>query len=68
MVGALLMAAIIPLTLVVILPTNSYLLSAAAEKDMESAALSLARWNRLHGLRTALSAVAFVVFSMLLAK
>ena len=66
--GAGLMAAIIPFTLFVIFPTNSYLLSAAAESDMESAAVSLARWNRLHAARTALSTVAFVVFLMLLAN
>jgi uncharacterized membrane protein len=65
--GAVLMAANIPFTLVVISPTNDFLLSPAAESDLQSAALSLARWNRLHAVRTVLSTTAFVVFSTLLA-
>ena len=65
-IGALCMAAIIPFTLFVVLPTNKYLLSEEAEADLGSAAASLALWNRLHFARTILSAIAFVTFGVLL--
>lgn len=65
-IGAVLMAAIIPFTLVVIFPTNAFLLSPAAEVDLPSATASLVRWNRLHAVRTVLSAGAFLLFLVLL--
>ena len=63
-VGAALMAAIIPFTLLVIFPTNTFLLSSAAEHDEHAAATALMRWNRLHAVRTGLSTAAFVLFAL----
>jgi hypothetical protein len=54
--------AIIPFTLLVIFPTNNYLLSSTEDADLNSVAAALALWNRLHFVRTLLSGVAFVVF------
>lgn len=61
LLGAFLMAAIIPFTLFVIFPTNRFLLSKAAESD-PGASDALRRWNRLHAVRTLLSCAAFVIF------
>ena len=63
MLGALLMAAIIPFTLFVIFPTNSVLLSSAADEDLRLTEVLLVRWNRLHAARTGLSLAAFVLFA-----
>jgi len=57
--------AVIPLTLIVIAPTNKQLLDPALDKDSHLAKRLLLRWGRLHTLRTILSAVAFVMFLML---
>jgi hypothetical protein len=57
--GALLLAASVPFTLIVIFPTNKKLLDPALDPQSAQAAGLLRRWNRLHGVRTALSAAAF---------
>ena len=56
---------VIPLTLIVIAPTNKQLLDPALDKDSPPAKRLLLRWGRLHSLRTILSAVAFVMFLIL---
>jgi hypothetical protein len=62
LVGAVLLALVVPFTLLVILPTNKRLLSTALDKRSEEARKLLARWNALHGVRTTLSLVALVLF------
>ena len=59
--GALAVGAAIPLTLLVIRPTNPRLLSAEPPADAETLRL-LDRWGRLHALRTVLGAAGLLVF------
>jgi predicted RNA-binding protein YlqC (UPF0109 family) len=52
----------VPFTLIVILPTNKRLRDPALKgHDVEGGRL-LARWGRLHAVRTLVSTVAFVMF------
>lgn len=65
--GALLLGSLVPFTLLVIWPTNKRLMdNALAAESPESASL-LRRWGRLHSVRSAVSAVAFVVLLVCLA-
>lgn len=60
-VGGLLLGAVVPFTLLVIAPTNRHLTAPALDPESEEALHLLHRWGRLHAVRTALSAAAFVV-------
>jgi Anthrone oxygenase len=60
--GGVLLGLVVPFTVVVIQPTNTRLLSADLDKRSDEAHRLLARWNCLHGVRTALRVVALVVF------
>jgi anthrone oxygenase-like protein len=60
--GGLLLGALIPFTLVVILPTNKRLLDPSLDKDSKLAKQLLHRWGRLHAFRTAASLAAFLLF------
>ena len=60
--GGILLGAAIPLTLIIIMPTNKQLLDPALDKDSALAKQLLVRWGRLHAFRTILSAAAFVMF------
>jgi hypothetical protein len=60
--GAVLLGAVVPFTLVVILPTNNQLLDPSLDPRSNLAAELLARWGRLHATRSALSSIAFVSF------
>lgn len=62
LVGGLLLGAVVPLTLVVIYPTNAQLLAPAVTHDPGRVAALLGRWNRLHAVRTALGLAALVLF------
>jgi hypothetical protein len=59
--GAILLGASVPFTLIVIFPTNKELLNPALNARSSKAAQLLHRWNRLHAVRTVLSAAAFAV-------
>jgi uncharacterized membrane protein len=61
LIGGLLLASVIPFTLLVILPTNKQLLDPALNRDSQEAALLLLRWGRLHLIRSLASGVAFAV-------
>jgi hypothetical protein len=65
--GAISLGAVVPFTLVVILPTNRQLLDPALDPGSKKAADLLARWGRLHMTRSTLSSVAFVLFLIRLA-
>ena len=58
-VSAALLFAVVPLTLVVIFPTNKRLLDPALEAVDPAARGLLKRWGTLHWLRTGLSLLAF---------
>jgi uncharacterized membrane protein len=59
LIAGLLLGAVIPFTLVVILPTNTRLLAADLDRRSAEAAALLARWGRLHAVRSALSVLSF---------
>jgi hypothetical protein len=61
-VGAVCLGAVVPFTLVVILPTNSRLLDPTLDPRSPDATRRLVRWGRLHAIRSALSALAFGLF------
>ncbi len=61
LIAGVLLGAVIPFTLVVVLPTNKRLLDPTLDRRSAEAAMLLQRWGRLHGVRTAASAVAFVI-------
>ena len=62
LIGGIVLAAVIPFTLIVIFPTNKQLLDPALEKDSQRAWQLLTRWGRLHAVRSVLSLIAFVIF------
>ena len=62
LVGGLILGSVIPFTLIIILPTNKRLLDPALEPRTEMASKLLTRWAKLHGVRTVLSLVAFLIF------
>ena len=67
-VGALLIFAVVPYTLIVILPTNKRLLTAGIDHSSHDTHLLLVRWGRLHALRTAASLSATIVFLLAVLK
>lgn len=62
LVGGLLLLLIVPFTLVVILPTNKRLESQELDLNSQEARRLMERWGRLHGIRSILSGVAFLIF------
>jgi hypothetical protein len=59
LVGGLLLGAIIPFTLLVLLPTNKRLLDPGLDRRSAEAAALLDRWGRLHAVRSVVSGLAF---------
>lgn len=66
LVAALISGSVVPVTLTIIIPTNKELL--AVDRDLSSAETRklLVRWGQLHGIRTALSCIAAVIYLCLL--
>jgi uncharacterized membrane protein len=62
LVGALVLGALVPFTLVVIKPINTRLLDAQLDPDSDEAAALLRGWARLHAVRTAVSVAVFAGF------
>ena len=62
LVGGLLLGAVIPFTLIVILPTNKQLMSPTLDRGTEQTKRLLARWGRLHAVRSILSTLALLLF------
>ena len=60
--ASLLLVAVVPFTLVAILPTNDGLQDPKLDPKSSTAFLLLTRWGRLHAVRTVLSLVAFLIF------
>ena len=60
--GALLLGAVVPFTLVVILPTNKQLLEPSLDPSDTRTTRLLIRWGRLHAVRSVLSNIAFVIY------
>jgi Anthrone oxygenase len=62
LIGGLLLGAVVPFTLLVILPTNNQLLDPSLDKDSELAHQLLRRWGKLHAVRSCLSLASLLVF------
>jgi hypothetical protein len=62
LVGGFLLGAVIPFTILVILPTNKRLLDPSLDKDSELADKLLRRWAKLHAVRSCMSLASFLVF------
>jgi uncharacterized membrane protein len=60
--GALLIFAVVPFTLLVILPTNKRLLTADINRTSPEIHRLLVRWGRLHAVRTIASLSATIFF------
>ena len=61
LIAAVLLGAVVPFTLIVLLPTNKQLLDPRLDARSASAAELLTRWGRLHTVRSVLSLAAFVL-------
>jgi hypothetical protein len=59
LLGGLVLALVIPFTLLVILPTNKRLLDPELDRGSAETALLLTRWGRLHAVRSVASGLAF---------
>jgi len=68
LVGGLLLGAVVPFTLVGILPTNRRLLAPNLDPESAEAAVLLARWGRLHAVRSVLGGLAFGTFLVCMAQ
>jgi hypothetical protein len=62
LIGAILLGLVVPFTLIVIFPTNRRLLSQSLDRGSAEARQLLARWARLHAVRSILSSGSFLVF------
>jgi hypothetical protein len=62
LLGGVVLGAVIPFTLIVILPTNKLLLSPTLDRRSAETERLLARWGRLHAVRSVLSGVALLLF------
>jgi hypothetical protein len=62
LIGALLIMAVIPFTILAILPTNRKLLEAGRDLRSEETRKLLEAWGRLHAVRSILSGVATIVY------
>ena len=59
--GGALVGAVVPFTLTFVMPTNRLLLDAASPPKDEEALRLLAKWARLHAVRTCLSLLGFIL-------
>jgi hypothetical protein len=62
LIAGVLLGSVIPFTLIVILPTNKRLLNPTLDKRSAEAERLLARWGRLHAVRSVLSGMAMLLF------
>jgi hypothetical protein len=62
LIAGVLLGSVIPFTLIVILPTNKRLLSSELDRRSIEAERLLARWGRLHAVRSVLSGLALLLF------
>jgi hypothetical protein len=62
LIAGVMLGAVMPFTLIVILPTNKLLLSATLDRRSVDAERLLARWGALHAVRSILSGLALLLF------
>src|ERR671914_1058377 len=58
LVAALFICAVVPITFIVIMPTNQQLLTPGRDLDSQQTRQLLERWGKLHGVRSVASAIA----------
>jgi hypothetical protein len=68
LLGAALIAAVVPFTLVVVFPTNRKLLEPGRDNQSEETRQLLIAWGRLHAVRSVLSFVATLIYLHALAR
>ena len=61
LIAALLIGAVVPITFIVIMPTNHQLLAVQRDLGSEDTRRLLQRWGKLHGLRSIFSGIAAVL-------
>jgi len=66
LIGGVLITAVVPFTLIVMLPTNRRLLDKALDPSSPTAHQLLQRWSRLHAVRTIFGIGALLVFLLAL--
>jgi hypothetical protein len=66
LVGALFIGAVVPFTFLVLVPTNHQLLAPGRDLSSDETRSLLEKWGKLHGVRSALSFVASVIYAALL--
>jgi hypothetical protein len=64
LIAGLLLGSAVPFTLIVILPTNKRLLDAGLDPGSPETSALLARWGRLHAVRSVVSGVAFLLLGL----
>ena len=62
-VAAILIGSVVPITLIVIRPTNHKLLEPGRDLSTGETRSLLEQWGKLHSIRTAFSVIAFVLFA-----
>ena len=62
LLGALVIFAVIPFTLIAIMPTNKRLLDPGLDRRSEATRDLLQQWGRLHAVRSILSLIASLIF------
>ena len=64
-IGALFIGSVVPVTFKIIMPTNQKLLEPGRDLNSDETRALLDKWGQLHLIRSALSLVAFAIFSWL---
>jgi Anthrone oxygenase len=67
-VAALIIGSVVPITFIVIMPTNRQLLDPRRDLSSAETRLLLGKWNKLHAVRTALALAASAVYVSLLLR
>lgn len=62
LIAALLVGSVVPITFIVIMPTNKMLLSPGRDLASEETRRLLTRWGRLHAIRTVVSLCGAVIY------
>lgn len=68
LVGAMVMFAVIPFTLIAITPTNRQLLTSGLDRSSETTRRLLQKWGALHAVRSILSLAASCIFLSLVIR
>jgi hypothetical protein len=68
LLGGLVLGAVVPFTLLGILPTNRRLLAPSLDSDSFEAACLLRRWGRRHAVRSVLGGLAFGILLIAMAR